>query len=252
MGVLWPVKRASVTAKVSITLKRLEELEGTVRVGLSSFMAVGMALIEIRETKGYRLRGHRFFKDYCQEVFGFTARHGRRMMQSARVAKAVKAATGEWIDTESAALALIPVSDSPPLIAAVVERLSKHKQRLGRASGILLEDIVSDVVKHDKVRTRRPMKARPRVDVIVAGSDLCPSCGKRPGSYVRRGELWQCGLCRTVVNLGVRWPDSAVRSGFCPRCQMAFGEENPQASGQVFCTYCAEEVVDGQPLARDR
>lgn len=80
------------TETPALSKTRLAELETRVRDGLKSFVEVGNALIELREGKAYKTRGFKTFEDYCEKQFGFTDRHGRRMIAAAETAKAVEAA----------------------------------------------------------------------------------------------------------------------------------------------------------------
>lgn len=86
----------------AISTAQLKELEATVREGQATFLAVGNALSAIRRTRGYRLRGFDTFEEYCQETFGFTARHGRRIIAAAKVADTVRLITGKPPKTEGA------------------------------------------------------------------------------------------------------------------------------------------------------
>jgi hypothetical protein len=63
---------------------RLAELEVTIERGRQSFVEVGHALIEIRESKLYRERAETF-EAYCQLRWEFTRRHAERLMQTADV-----------------------------------------------------------------------------------------------------------------------------------------------------------------------
>src|SRR6266540_534193 len=69
---------------------RLVELEGVIRHGLSTFIEVGNALMEIRDSKLYRAT-HKTFDDYCRERWGFSDSRGRQLISAA---KAVTAGNG--------------------------------------------------------------------------------------------------------------------------------------------------------------
>jgi hypothetical protein len=67
---------------------RLAELEAVVERGLRTFVEVGLALTEIRETRLYR-ETHKTFESYCRERFGFSASRGRQLIAGARTVTAV-------------------------------------------------------------------------------------------------------------------------------------------------------------------
>ena len=68
-------------------LERLAELEIVVGQGLGTFIEVGTALMEIRDSRLYK-ELHPTFEEYCVERWGFTASRARQMIA------AVKAVTG--------------------------------------------------------------------------------------------------------------------------------------------------------------
>lgn len=64
---------------------RLQELEETVERGLATFVEVGQALMEIRDSRLYR-SSHSTFEDYCRERWGWTRQHANRTIRAAEVA----------------------------------------------------------------------------------------------------------------------------------------------------------------------
>jgi len=64
---------------------RLQALESTIERGLHTFVEVGTALLEIRDSRLYRTT-HGTFEDYCRERWGFTDRRARMLMSAAEVA----------------------------------------------------------------------------------------------------------------------------------------------------------------------
>lgn len=66
--------------------KRLRDCEQTIRAGLGTFIEVGIALMEIRNSKLYR-GTHRTFEDYAQSVLSLTRPHAYRLMDSAQVVR---------------------------------------------------------------------------------------------------------------------------------------------------------------------
>lgn len=68
----------------AIETQRLDQLEGTIERGLRTFVDVGNALSEIRDSKLYR-QEHSTFEDYCRDRWGLTDRHARRLMEASSV-----------------------------------------------------------------------------------------------------------------------------------------------------------------------
>jgi hypothetical protein len=63
---------------------RLAELEGVISTGLQTFVEVGTALLEIRET-GLYAESSSSFEDYCQEKWGMTRRRASQLIEGAEI-----------------------------------------------------------------------------------------------------------------------------------------------------------------------
>jgi hypothetical protein len=57
-----------------LAVRRLSELETTIERGLKTFVEVGNALAEIRDSRLYR-ESYATFEDYCRERWGMSKRH---------------------------------------------------------------------------------------------------------------------------------------------------------------------------------
>jgi hypothetical protein len=187
------LERLDLFDSADITKPHLEQLEQIVRDGLQSFMAVGLALIEIRESGGYRLRGFDTFEAYCQETFGFTARHGRRMMQAARTNQEIVRATGQTLKRESVARALKPLWSDHNAIRHVKARLEARGQSFGHSSAAVVAGIVNEVLDRTPVAQM----------IEIGQNGKCPECGDLPRAYRFVGGVWQCGSCGEEVSLNV-------------------------------------------------
>ena len=62
--------------------------EDTIAAGLQMFVAVGQALLTIRDQRLYR-QDYATFEDYCRERWGLTHRHANRLIQAAEVVENV-------------------------------------------------------------------------------------------------------------------------------------------------------------------
>jgi phage N-6-adenine-methyltransferase len=90
---------------------RLEQLEGVIERGLASFIEVGEALVEIRDQRLYRST-HESFDSYCLERWGFRRAHAHRLVQSAKVIRALSP-TGDTPAKERHARELAPLLADP-------------------------------------------------------------------------------------------------------------------------------------------
>ena len=79
---------------------RLAELEQIVEEGLETFVAVGEALREIRDSRLYREQ-HKTFEAYCRERWGWDRRNANRYVEAAEIARRLGS-----IDPNSCDLAL--------------------------------------------------------------------------------------------------------------------------------------------------
>jgi hypothetical protein len=81
-------------------------LEATIECGLKTFVAVGLALAEIRDQQLYRNQGWSNFQDYCHERWALKKSQVYRLMDAAEVARALSP-SGDIPQTESQARELV-------------------------------------------------------------------------------------------------------------------------------------------------
>jgi len=93
---------STTTKSLSIIEERLlEDLEAIVTDGLATFIAVGTALMEIRDQRLYR-QTHGTFEDYCQDKWAMTRQHANRLIGASSVVANLEP-IGARPDTESQA-----------------------------------------------------------------------------------------------------------------------------------------------------
>jgi len=85
---------------------RLAELEAVVESGLQTFVAVGQALMEIRDARLYR-ESHETFEVYCRDRWGWTARRSNQLIAAAEVGNMLPVANARQ------AAELAPLRDEP-------------------------------------------------------------------------------------------------------------------------------------------
>lgn len=92
----------------------LAQLEGVIDRGLSVFLEVGRALMEIQRNGLHQL-SHETFEDYCRDRFGFERAHAYRLMDSVKVVD-VLPPTGDVPTSERQARELVPLLKRPKLL----------------------------------------------------------------------------------------------------------------------------------------
>lgn len=91
----------------AMDIMALERNERIINEGKDTFVKVGLALLEIREKRGYKLRGFDNFESYCDSQFGFSRRHAYRLMDAAETVIDIKSVSpGVTIESERQARAV--------------------------------------------------------------------------------------------------------------------------------------------------
>lgn len=99
---------------------RLTELEAVIERGRQTFVEVGLALLEIRDSRLYR-ESHPTFEDYCRERWGWSRIHAHRQIEAAQVAAMLP--TGNTApDSERQARELVPLARDDEQAAVEVWR----------------------------------------------------------------------------------------------------------------------------------
>ena len=97
---------------------RLNELEPLIERGMTSFVEVGTALLEISDRRLYR-ETHATFAEYCETKWRMTARHAYRLCESAEIVNALPKSCDQLVTSESQARELARVE--PERRTAVLE-----------------------------------------------------------------------------------------------------------------------------------
>lgn len=95
---------------------RLAELESTIDAGLRTFVDVGNALLEIRDSRLYR-QTFGTFEDYCRERWGFNSSRARQLIGAAETVRNLESVT---------TVTLFPATESQ---ARPLTRLEPEQQR---------------------------------------------------------------------------------------------------------------------------
>lgn len=87
---------------------RLQELETTISHGLQTFVEVGNAIREIRDSRLYREQ-YATFEEYCRARWGWSKTHANRQIQAANTAE-ILTPMGVTLENERQARALAPLT----------------------------------------------------------------------------------------------------------------------------------------------
>lgn len=155
--------------------KRLISLEAVITKGLNNFIEVGEALLEIRDSRLYRIE-HGTFETYCREKWGMSIRQAQRLIGGANVVSAIKETrpVGRVPETESQArpLTKLPAEDQPKAWAKAVEAADGKQptaKQVDVAVGELVHKQISPVVP--EMKTRLP-KYIPAIAVGIADNAI--------------------------------------------------------------------------------
>jgi len=158
---------------------RLAELEEVVERGLTTFVEVGNALLEIRDQRLYR-ETHSTFEAYCRERWGFVASRARQLIAAAKTVTVVTAAG-------------LPAPTTERQARELARRMREARQRLVRTdpkSPGVAGTVHADAPPAAWTELDHPTSTFPgRKDEPVAGQFdifgaetprlvLCPRCGK--------------------------------------------------------------------------
>jgi hypothetical protein len=165
---------------------RLAELEPIIERGLTAFLEVGTALLEINDKRLYR-QTHSTFKEYVEERWKMSARHAYRLCESAEVIRSLPEKCDQLVTTESQVRELAKVE---PDQRVEVLRVASSKGRvtaksIQEAANITEDqpddvvmtplDVARDVVNHFEPSGRilDPCRGRGAFADLMPGSEWC-------------------------------------------------------------------------------
>ena len=149
---------------------RLVELEAIVERGLTTFIEVGNALLEIRDSQLYR-RTHATFQDYCQKRWGISRPQAYRLMKSAEVVSNLSPFGDNQPTSESQ---IRPIAKLSPALQREVWELAtavnptptaEHVARVAKTITKAIEDARADTTAAvNDTRQANPEKPNPVFD----------------------------------------------------------------------------------------
>lgn len=123
---------------------RLAELERVIARGMSEFVAVGNALLTIRDERLYRERGFDSFEDYCRQRWSLGRAHSYRLIAGAKVARLVSP-IGD-ITSEAHARELVPLLDDEKAMVDVWRSLRRRFGPRNVTAAIIRRAVAEHVV----------------------------------------------------------------------------------------------------------
>lgn len=113
-------KKETVEAISMTESKRLIQLEKIIKEGEQTFVAVGNALLEIRDARLYR-SDFSTFETYCEEKWGWSSRRGNQLIQATKVLNSLPETVRTYVPTETATREISKIP--PKKRAAVIEKI---------------------------------------------------------------------------------------------------------------------------------
>lgn len=97
---------------------RLQELEDAIHDGITSFVQVGQALLEINSSRLYR-EDYKTFEEYCHKRWGFSRSYAYRQITARNIAQMLSPMGDNGDLAERHLRELAPVMDDPDEVRAV-------------------------------------------------------------------------------------------------------------------------------------
>lgn len=137
---------ARMTAEVApMTIDDLGRAENVIRNGLDTFVEVGNALQEIRDGRGYRLKGYGTFEDYCRDEWNISRVHAFRLMQSAAVVENLLPIGNARPETESQARPLAALDPDQQVTAWNCAVETAQRENGGRVTAAIVQRAADEV-----------------------------------------------------------------------------------------------------------
>ncbi len=141
---------------------RLGELEGVIERGLTTFVEVGNAIREIRDSRLYK-ESHDTFEKYCRERWGWSRSYAHRQVEAASTVE------------------LLPIGNTPPneAVARELSPLKGDPETMNRVWGGVVEEHgetpaakhVKKAVEQAKAAERIRAQLPPATRTVVEGID---------------------------------------------------------------------------------
>ena len=184
---------------LSITeVDRLCALETTIERGLQTFVDVGTALLEIRDSRLYR-RDFGTFEDYCRGRWGMVRQHANRLIAAAEVATNLEPIGSILPITESQAR---PLAALPPNLQREAWQRAVDTAPNGKITAAHVAAVVDEMTPSNQFMAERAMNmARTEavteweLHIAATGLNHCVQCGNSWSA-----TLEYCPYCNLSTN----------------------------------------------------
>lgn len=182
---------------MTLATRSLSQCEEVIDRGLATFVEVGLALMEIRDSRLY-LETHSTFEVYCKERWQFSDRHARRLIEASEVIGALESGP-IGPPNEAQARELAPLKDEPEKMAEAWEEAVKESN--GKPTAVHVANAVNKVTHVHYCRApgctdsfTSPTKHCRDCDQHYSDSHECSgpkvSEQKNPALYTSESEDW--------------------------------------------------------------
>jgi len=129
---------------------RLVELERTIETGMTTFVEVGNALMEIRDSRLYRVE-YKTFEAYCREKWGMSKSRANQLISGSGVVQnlATVVAKPPTTETQARPLTTLPAEQQPQAWERAVE-IAEGEQPTARQ----VEEAVAEFNESDRPEAR--------------------------------------------------------------------------------------------------
>jgi len=169
--------------------QRLVALESVIKSGLQTFVEVGEALMEIRDSRLYRIE-HGTFEAYCLEKWDLKQSRAYQLMDAAKVSENLKSSTiVELPQTESQArpLTKLPAEQQPIAWARAVENAGGEQPTAKQVKVAVLE-VLPPLVEPEKKKRNPNIRFFHRVKISLSGEiislEKIENTGSENDSYI--------------------------------------------------------------------
>lgn len=169
---------------------RLIELERKIELGLQTFVEVGEALLEIRDSRLYKIE-HSTFEEYCREKWSMSDRQARHLISASSVTTNLSK-TGTIVpkvESQARPLAKLPPEQQAPAWETAVEK-ADGKQPTAKQ----VEEAVLEIVG-DQKPTRIPK-------VIIDTADHIWAVAKSHLDKITKGDVSREKVLREMIAYG--------------------------------------------------